>query len=198
MTREGLLSLLILMPMYAIHPPASASHSISHLTQKTDKEHSPSTSTSIDLNYAAQQFIAAIKGGKPLDLLPFWSDAGVTFGIDGDPVSGAQFKKDVEHKGDLYCFFFDTDCLRKRDDEMRRKAKAPARKNTLYSYQELLIKSKTTVVKVSQHRDAGTLVGNVRVPLENGEALKGNTQTELRFVFTPDHDSWKLTSVQYD
>jgi hypothetical protein len=63
---------------------------------------------------------------------------------------------------------------------------------------QLLIKSKTSVVKVSQYRDSGTLIGNVRVPLENGEALKGNPQTELSFVFTPEQDTWKLTSVQYD
>lgn len=198
MSCEGFVSLLVLLPMCAIHPPAPPSYSISHPAQNADKQHSSSTATVTDLTTAAQKFLEAIKNGSPLDLLPFWSEAGVTFGIDGDAVSVTQFKNDVEHKGDLYCLFFDTKCRRQRDDEVRRRAKARPRKNPLFSYQELLTKSKTDGVKVSQYRDAGTVIGNVRVLLENGEAPKGNTQTELSFVFTPEHSQWKLTSVNYD
>jgi hypothetical protein len=175
-----------------MYPLATDSHGL------TGKEQSPFPATATNLKPTVQRFLAAIKGGKPLDLLPFWSDDGVAFGIDGDPVSKAAFQKDVERKGCLYCFFFDTDGLRKRDDEMRQRAKAQPRDNPLYSYKELLVKFMTDAVEVSQHREAGIIIGNVRVPLENEKPSKSKTQTELRFTFSLEHDAWRLTAVEYN
>jgi hypothetical protein len=168
------------------------------LATSSSQAQAPSAATAADLKPTVLKFLFAIRDGKPLELLAFWSADGVAFGIDGDSVSKVAFRKDVDRKGYLYCFFFDTDCLRKRDDEMRQKGKAQPRGNPLCSYKDLLVGFSTDTVKAFPHREAGILVGDVLVQLEKAKNPQGNTQTELRFTFVLEHDAWRLTAVQYE
>jgi hypothetical protein len=153
---------------------------------------------SADLRETAQNFITAIKAGVPLDLLSYWSDRGVTFGVEGEPVSKAQFRRLVARRVDLFCFFFDTDCLRKEDEAARRRAGRKSEATHLYSYRDLLNKAKRTELQVSKRKEAGYELGDVTVQIENGANLLGNRQRELEFTFTLEHGVWKLANVIYN
>jgi hypothetical protein len=161
-------------------------------TQSKQAEASP------NLAEVAQKFTAVIRSGSPLELLDYWSDDGVTFGVDADPVSKEQFRKQVERKASLFCFFFDSDCFRKQINDARRRANKGGGAGVLYSYRDLLTKAKSVTPKVSQRKDGDGPVGDLKIRIENGDSLKGNEQTALEFAFAFEKGNWKLTSVIYN
>lgn len=151
-----------------------------------------------DLSDTSRKFVSMIEGGEPSELLDFWSKSGVTFGVDGAVVSRRQLVKQLQQKLDLYCFFFETSCLRKQDEEQRHAAKAPPRKNALYSYRDLLRAAKSKEFKLSQRRDSGVVVGHVQVLLNLGDDISGDRIRVLEFIFADEKGGWKLTSVPYE
>jgi len=151
-----------------------------------------------DLSTTFHRFLELIETGETRQLPDFWSNSGVTFGVDGALIGRRQVITQLQKKLDLYCFFFDTACLRKQDDEKRRAAKAPPRKNPLYSYRDLLRAAKSREFKVSQGRDADVLVGHVQVILTSGENVEGDKRKILEFIFANENGKWKLTSVPYE
>jgi hypothetical protein len=104
----------------------------------------------------------------------------------------------LQQKRDLYCFFFETDCLRKQDEEQRRAAKAPPRKDALYSYRDLLRRASSKELKVSEYKDHGALLGRVLVNLRMNEKIPGERKRVLDFTFANENGRWKLTGVPYD
>jgi hypothetical protein len=150
------------------------------------------------LEETTQKFILAIRGGSPLELLGYWSDDGVSFGVDGDPVSKQQYREQVKQKGDLFCLFFDSGCLRRWANAARGGSSKRGANAVLYSYRDLLTQSKAATPKVSQRKEAGISAGDLKIRIENGDNLKGNEQTELEFAFALEKGTWKLTSVIYN
>ena len=151
-----------------------------------------------DLSEMSRKFISLIETGDPAQLPQFWSKSGVTFGIDGGLVSRAQITKQSKERLDLYCFFFDGTCLRNRDEEQRRAAKAPPRKKPLYSCRELLLEARAKELKTSQYQDKGALIAHLRIDFTMGDHITPDRKKILEFVFAKESGLWKLTSVPYD
>ena len=151
-----------------------------------------------NLPEVAQKLITVIEDGEESKLAEFWSHSGVSFGVDGAVVGKRTLLRQLQQKMDIYCFFFDTECLRKQDDEQRRAAKAPPRKNPLYSYRELIRGASSKEVKVSEYNDHDVLVGRVLVNLTMNEKILGARQRVLEFTFAKENGKWKLTSIPYN
>ena len=151
-----------------------------------------------NLSGVAQKLITVIEEGEESKLAEFWSQSGVSFGVEGAVVGKRALLRQLHQKMDTYCFFFDTECLRKQDDAQRRAAKAPPRKNTLYSYRELIRGASSKEVKVSEYNDHGVLLGRVLVNLTMNEKIPGVRQRVLEFTFAKENEKWKLTSVPYN
>ena len=150
-----------------------------------------------DLSDTAHEFVAIVESGEPSRLPDFWSKSGVTFGVDGAVISRQRVVRQLQQRLDLYCFFFDITCLREQDDEQRRAAKAPPRKDVLYSYRDLFRNAKSKDFKLDQDRDGGVLIGHVRVTVTSDEtAVAGKRVVE--FIFANENGQWKLTSVPYE
>lgn len=62
----------------------------------------------------AQKLITVIEEGEESELAEFWSYSGVSCGVDGAVVDKRMLLRRLQQKMDLYCFFFDTECLRKQ------------------------------------------------------------------------------------
>ena len=150
------------------------------------------------LSEAAQKLTAVIEEDKESELPGFWSNSGVSFGVDGAVIAKRALLKQLQQKQDLYCFFFNTDCLRKHDEEQRRAANAPPRKVSLYSYRDLLRGASSKEVKVSEYREHGLLLGRVLVNLSMNEDISGERRRVLEFTFAKESGRWKLTSVPYE
>lgn len=148
-----------------------------------------------ELERAAHKLIAIIEKGDPKELLSLCSRAGVAFGIDWPEISLEEIRKDIEKKEDIYCVLFDTECLRKWHDELRRKYGAPARTEPLYSYRELFAKASSREVKVFVLREP-TLGGQVSVYLKGGPAEE-DPENPKYFGFAYEDGKWKLTAVPY-
>lgn len=151
-----------------------------------------------DLAVVAQKLIAVIGEDNEAELVKFWSHSGVSFGVDAAVIGKRAFLSQLQKKQDLYCFFFNTDCLRKHDEEQRRVANAPPRKDFLYSYRDLLRGASSKEVKVSEYKDHDLLLGRVLVNLTMNEKMSGGRGRVLEFAFAKENGSWKLTSVPYD
>jgi hypothetical protein len=187
----------ILPPMLAMSAPpylpraeSNANHSNSRVFAGPDATPSFEDTT--------QEFILAIRQGSPLELLGYWSDEGVSFGVDGDPVSKQNYRDQVKQKGDLFCLFFDSDCLRHWANTARGGHGKRIANAVLYSYRDMLTQAKSATPKVSQRKEGGISVGDLKIRIENGNKLKGNEQTELEFAFALEKGTWKLTSVIYN
>lgn len=162
--------------------------------QQTQLQSNPQES----LSEVAQKLTAVIQEDKESELPGFWSRSGVSFGVDGAIIAKQALLRQLQEKQDLYCFFFNTDCLRKRDEEQRRAANAPPKKRFLYSYCDLLRGASSKEVKVSEYRDHGLLLGRVLVNLTMGEKISGERMRVLEFTFAEESGKWRLTSVPYD
>jgi len=166
--------------------------------QSTNQSTQLESNAKENLSAVADRLIAVIQDGKESELLEFWSHSGVSFGVDGAVVGKRTLVRQLQQKGDLYCFFFETDCLRKQDNEQRRAAKAPPRKDALYSYRDLLRRASPKELKVSEYKDRGALLGRVLVNLTMDEKIPGERKRVLDFTFANENGRWKLTSVPYD
>lgn len=166
--------------------------------QSTNQSTQLESNAKENLSAVADRLIAVIQDGKESELLEFWSHSGVSFGVDGAVVGKRTLVRQLQQKGDLYCFFFETDCLRKQDNEQRRAAKAPPRKDALYSYRDLLRRASPKELKVSEYKDRGALLGRVLVNLTMNEKIPGERKRVLDFTFANENGRWKLTSVPYD
>jgi hypothetical protein len=150
------------------------------------------------LRITAQEFLATIENGGSLELLRFWADSGVSLGVDMEDrvVSKNMLREQIEKKGELFCFFFDSDCLRKIRNESRRRAHKTVKGITDYSCRELLKRAKGRTLHVSERREGDTLAGYVQVHLD-GELTKLNSPRELNFTFIFEKGGWKLAEVPY-
>jgi hypothetical protein len=170
-------------------------------SQSTAKPSASSQSKAVDLSAglqdAAQKFLAVIERGEPLDLVNFWSDSGVVLGVDSEdkPVSKAVVREQIRKKRELYCSFFDSECLTKLRNESRRKANGITGATPDYSYRDLLLNARSKTVRVSARREGEAPVGYVTVRIENGEVTKSSTKTELDFTFVFEAGGWKLAEV---
>jgi hypothetical protein len=151
-----------------------------------------------NLSAVADKLIAVVQDGKESELLEFWSHSGVSFGVDGAVVGKRTLLRQLQQKQDLYCFFFETDCMRKQDEEQRRAAKAPPRKEALFSYRDLLRRASAKELKVSEYKDHGALLGRMLVNLTMNGKISGERKRVLEFIFANENGRWKLTSVPYD
>jgi hypothetical protein len=154
--------------------------------------------TTRNLDARIRNFLSILRSGSPTDLLDYWSEDGVTFGVDSDPVSKEQFRKQIERKVDVFCLLFDSGCLRSHIRQAQRRANKPASTATAYSFRELLTKAQNTTSKVVQRKKGDELFGDLRIRIENGDALRGNELNQLEFAFALEKGCWKLTSVIYD
>ena len=170
----------------------------SYKQQSTDHPKQLESNPKENLSDVAQKLITVIEEGQESKLAEFWSHSGVSFGVDGAVVGKRTLLKQLQQKMDLYCFFFDTECLRKQDEEQRRAAKAPPRKHPLYSYRELIRGASSKELKVSEYNDHGVLLGRVLVNLTMDEKTPGVRQRVLEFTLAMENGKWKLTSVPYD
>lgn len=151
------------------------------------------------LDETVQRFIHSIRdGSSPFELLEFWSDDGVTFGVDADPISKEQYREQIKKRGYAFCFLFDSVCLRRYDAILRKRSGKHSRGAVLYSYRDLLKMAKTVTPRVVQGKEARVLTGELKIRIENGDNLKGNEQTDLEFAFVLEKETWKLTSVRYN
>jgi len=100
-----------------------------------------------ELDRAASTALAAIKQGRPKDLLGLFSNDGVALGVDGPLVHVAAIRKEVAARTGIYCIIFDTSCLREEVNASRRKADAPSveNNNDLLSFRDHLLKSELGV-----------------------------------------------------
>lgn len=149
----------------------------------------------VHLDETANKVSSVIRGGAPLDLLAYWSDAGVGFEPDATPLSSEQFRKQIEQKTGYYCILFDSDCLRKEDREARLHAHMGESTKILYSYRDLLGKAKSVKTRIFEDEKDGSFTGQVNFRVENGEELKGNENQEFDFIFAFEKENWKLVSV---
>jgi hypothetical protein len=166
--------------------------------QSTNQSTQLESNAKENLSAVADKLIAVVQDGKESELLEFWSHSGVSFGVDGAVVGKRTLLRQLQQKQDLYCFFFETDCMRKQDEEQRRAAKAPPRKDALYSYRDLLRRASAKELKVSEYKDHGALLGRVLVNLTMNEKISGERKRALEFIFANENGRWKLTSVPYD
>lgn len=184
--------------VYLVLPLSSEAAQTSRWQQGSSQPTQLGSNAQESLSEAAQKLTAVIEEDKESELPGFWSHSGVSFGVDGGVIGKQALLKQLQQKQDLYCFFFDTDCLRRHDEEQRRAANAPPRKHYLYSCYDLLREASSKEIKVSEYKDHGILLGRVLVNLTMNKKISGERRRVLEFTFAKERGGWKLTSVPYD
>jgi len=164
--------------------------------QSTSAQSKP-VDSSAGLQDAAQRLLNLIESGSPMDLLNFWSESGVTLGVDFEdhPISKSAAREQLKEKSGLYCSFFDSECLTNLVNESRRKAHRATPATRAYSFRDILSNARSKTVRASVRREGDTLAGYVTVRIENGETTKFNTKTELTFTFVSEAGQWKLAEI---
>jgi hypothetical protein len=94
-----------------------------------------------ELSNTASQAIAAIKSGKPENLMPFFAAKGVYLGVDGPLVSLRSLHEQMSARTGVYCLLFDSLCLKKEVDESRKKAGASHSSEEILSFRDHILKS---------------------------------------------------------
>ena len=138
------------------------------------------------LEAAARQFVGALKNGDAGSILQQFSKKGVVFGIDSDPLPWNKIKQQMKKGGDLYCLFFDTQCLRKDPSFQKQSA-----------LRDILVGGKSYRMQVAVGEEFHRRTGFVRLFVESNpdRTQEGKEFCDLGYVFE-DH-AWKISEVQY-
>ena len=150
------------------------------------------------LKQRAQEFAALLETGKSADLGHWISREGVSIGVDTDPISVTLVQQQVGEQKGIFCLLFDTECLRKNDREKRKQAHAASLDRSLYSYWDLLRKSRSKKLDTYEQQTPTGHVGRLTIRIENGDQIKDNETLEMEFMFVPEGDSWKLSAILFD
>jgi len=143
-----------------------------------------------ELDDVVDRFIGILQSGAPEDFLSLASKEGVSFGIDSDPIPCATLLMQVRQRRGVYCFIFDTDCLRKETIAEWNKAKHSGNIQQIISLREAVRSASSRKINVSPE-------GSVSWKLN----LDGNPAASLinmtTFGFALEQNMWKLTSIEY-
>jgi hypothetical protein len=136
------------------------------------------------LNGAASAAIAAIKSGKPENLIPLFAVKGVFLGVDGPLMSISSIREQMSKKTGIYCLVFDSSCLRKEVNESRQKAGAITADEEILSFRDHILKS-DPVIKTALWADASC----------GGTTSDGSPLFDLEWERTS--TGWRIVAIPY-
>lgn len=162
------------------------------LEQQADQEKKSDVHLRKQLASVASRMLAIIEGGDAGDIVELMSPKGVVFGLDPPPIPLKDIRKQVQHKRGVYCFLFDTKCMREEYRETWGKRVAGRK---YYSYRDRLKQSPDRKVQINLYRLTDGWGGEALVFLKGKE--KFDPRNTLVFSFGYEDGKWKLTSVTY-
>jgi hypothetical protein len=143
-----------------------------------------------ELEVTVQKFLNILEKGQPADMLSMVSKTGVAFGIDSDPIPFLQIQSQFRQKKGVYCFLFDTDCLRNEELQEWKKAYHTGNIKAIISLREAIRFASSRKVHISAE---GSVTWNLK--LEGSPAE--DEINEMIFGFALEQNTWKLTGVSY-
>jgi len=138
------------------------------------------------LESVVKQFVSALRGRDVETLIRQFSKAGVSFGIDADPMPLELIKKGMKKDKPLYCLFLDTQCLR-RDPSFQKQ----------FSLRDSLVNGKTHRFQVAISQESQPITGDVRVFVEGNPDRIERGGEFCHLTYRLEDRSWKLVEVQF-
>jgi hypothetical protein len=152
------------------------------------------------LRQGAQKFINLVEAKDSLGLLNLFSEQGTsfvsgTYALTKVEFSQSEIRKNFEAKTDVYCLFFNSQCLRDADSRERVRLNKPPLKIALRSISDLLAaadEKKFVTYDISSKNGKVTLLLSARTP---ETARLG--EDALNFYFRQENGEWKLRNVEF-
>lgn len=150
----------------------------------------------VEIEAAGRKLLAALREGNGKEVLSMISSRGLELGVDQPPTQLHAIRRDFAEKGQMYCAFFETSCLRAKDAEARSRAGAPSAEPALYSYREIIQRADGIDVKASIQKESGPWLGYVTLSLRGDRVVTQFSQSNpLEFHFVYEGGRWKLASI---
>jgi hypothetical protein len=144
----------------------------------------PATRESLEI--VVKQFVVTLKDRDVETLTRQFSKKGVVFGIDSDPISSQVIRNRMKKNEQLYCLFFDTQCLR-RDPSFQKQ----------FSLRDSLLNGKTNHWQVTINQQSQSPVGEVRLFVE-GNPNRSQTGDEFcNLTYKFEGGTWKIQEVLF-
>jgi hypothetical protein len=143
-----------------------------------------------ELDATVQKFVVILQNGDTEGFLGIASHEGISFGIDSDPIPFRKIESQIHQKRGVYCFLFDTACLRREELQEWKKAKHSGNIKGIISLREALQSASSKKINVSPEGWVSWKLG-----LEGNPAADIINGTTLGFAL--EHGDWKLGEVQY-
>jgi hypothetical protein len=152
------------------------------------------------LRQGAQKFVNLVEAKDSLSLLNLFSEQGTsfvsgTYALSKVEFSQSEIRKDFEAKTDVYCLFFNSQCLRDADSRERVRLNKPPLKIALRSISDLLAaanEKRFVTYDISSENGKVTLLLSARTP---ETARLG--EDALNFYFRQENGEWKLRNVEF-
>ena len=133
-----------------------------------------------ELVATATELLAILDDGDPKDLIQLVSREGVVLDVDADPTPLSEIRKDIEQKGYIYCLFFDTKCLQKKDAAWHEEMGFSEREEPLILFREDLRRYPKRKLNVHLWTYKGGWVGQVNVRLDEKSLQEGTQHYMVR------------------
>lgn len=154
------------------------------LAQNVPGSTKPPTKESLEI--VVKQFVMALKDYDVETLTQQFSNSGVVFGIESDPISLQIIRKRMKKNEQLYCLFFDTRCLR-WDPSFQKQ----------YSLRDSLLKGKAHHWQAAINQQSQPTLGEVRLFVE-GNAERSQTGDEFcNLTYKFENGAWKIREVLF-
>ncbi len=162
--------------------PTAAEQGTPPIPQVHLEESSRDKGLRASLQETDDRLFATLRDGDPQDLLPLFSSSGTVFEIDGPAIPSVVLERTFAKKKSYYCWFFDTNCMRKEDNEMRKKAGAPPS-----SVEHLALRDKIRRYPDRQFK--------VLLNLRDKEPLGKISMEHFEFLLDLENGRWKIVNV---
>ena len=150
------------------------------------------SATPTSLQGAVENFVAALREQDADALVRQFSSEGVVMEVDGDPIPLDQIRRAMRKRGQIFCMYFDTRCLRKYPSFRAETA-----------LRDLLIGAKSYRLQAAVNpalQQADKLhrsFANASLFVEGNPARAKRGDQICTIVYVLEHEQWKITLVEF-
>jgi hypothetical protein len=144
----------------------------------------PSPKESLEI--VVEQFVAALRERDEGALTQQFSKDGVAFGIDSDTMPLTAIRKRMRKNEELYCLFFDTQCLR-RDPSFQKQS----------SLRDSLVNGKGHHSQVAINQQSQPMTGEVRLFVEGNPDRARTGEEFCNLTYKLEDNAWKIQEVLF-
>jgi hypothetical protein len=137
------------------------------------------------LQETADKIFSILKSGSPDDLLPFFSQSGTVFEIDGPSEPKTLIEKAFKTRSSYYCLFFDTRRLRVEDEKWRKDVRARPSSGDLYSLRDQINRGSEEKFNVVLNAQSNQPLGQISI-------------RSFRLLVALENGKWRIVNVESD